>query len=263
MPQESIAQFRSRFAALAEILAAGAKALPGLNADTIAASAEECGAELAALRADMARAVVPLPDGTKIAGWEYDALVELAKTNEVEEQLVFNGVKQVEGGRIVIADFHALGLSDVRHLEILTSLKDLDLCENRLTGVRPLLKLERLEDLWLDDNPLAGAGQLAGFTRLRILSLCGCEVDDISALAGLTQLEELYLDRNGLTGIGALAGFFRLQTLSLDGNRVSDISVLAGCSELESLMLRRNPLAGAASESLLEELKARGTRVRR
>ena len=283
MALELTAGFQNRFAALADRLQKAGEALPALSAADILAAAHQRGAELEALRADVARAKARLPDGRIIGAWEHEALVELARVNGVAQDIIFQRVAQTENQRILDLNLSNLNLSDIAAIAPLSGLAALRLDRNRLSDVRALSRLTGLKELNLSYNGLTDAGALADLSQLWGLELAGNQLTDIRPLAGLTQLQALWLDANLLSDIGPLAGLTALRFLSLAdneitdirvvaeqaqlehlclwGNQIADISPLAGLSQLRRLSLRDNPLTDA-SRLLMREFESRGVDVR-
>ena len=90
-----------------------------------------------------------------------------------------------------------------------------------------MIGLTSLTDLSLGNNSISGISALSGLTSLTDLALNGNSISDISALSGLTSLTRLNLFDNSITDIGALSGLTSLATLNLAGNAdLTDIQPL-------------------------------------
>ena len=230
-----IAEWQSRFGEVVAGQAKTAEELRSIPTDQLHQRSLAYTSELAAIRSEIEDTLVELPNGKAINCGEYQALVELARLNGVEESLVLGRVSEVSGGRVVGIDLSIMALTDITPLAGLAALKELCLEGNQLTDVSPL----------------------AGLTALQVLELYNNQLTDISPLAGLTALQALYLNHNQLTDISPLAGLTGLEWLYLNKNQLTDIRPLAGLAALRVLHLNDNQLADF-SRSILEALKSRG-----
>ena len=85
-------------------------------------------------------------------------------------------------------------LTNVRGLEKLTKLTNLDLNGNRLTEVPNELKgLTQLKELYLHNNQLKNVRGLENLTQLTHLGLHHNQLTDVKALEKLTRLEHLWI----------------------------------------------------------------------
>lgn len=91
----------------------------------------------------------------------------------------------LEGAKgLEILQLRESGLSDFSALSQLTSLREVDFYNARLTDISPLEGHEKLEKITLSKNPLADISPLAGKPRLREITLYSTGVTDISPLFG-------------------------------------------------------------------------------
>ena len=114
----------------------------------------------------------------------------------------------------------------------ITGLKSLDLENNKIDDVRPLMGLKKLE----------------------YLNLAGNKIDSVTALSDLKKLNELHLSRNPLKGISALSDLSSLKTLCLDSTGIKDASLqkLYKLDALRTLLLDGNE---ELTQSAVDELK--------
>ena len=201
MTRELIEQAKKRFQEAAGRLEKTAEMLDQLDVPALEAVTRQSAAELAGLRADIAGARLPLPDGREIELREFAALAALARDNRSDEQAVLAGVREIQQGRIVSADFGRLNLSDVSALAGLMKLEVLWLSNNRISDIRPLAGLAELRELDLNDNCVPDLGALGG---------------------GLSRLSSLYLGNNQLREIRLPSGLTRLEYIGLTGNPLSE-----------------------------------------
>ena len=255
MTQSLVPGFQRRFADLTGRLAQAAAILPELDDHSIVACAAQGRGELAALREEISKAKVALPDGRMLAAWEHEALVQLARANGIGVGIMLGRIDGLRDNSVVAANLNGLSLVDISSLAGLRKLEVLSLGGNRLTGISALAGLSQLCVLWLTGSQLTNISSLAGLAGLSNLHLSRNRLTDISALSGLVQLRLLCLDDNRLTDTSALSGLNELQALRLDRNQLTDISPLAGLSNLATLTLDNNQLADISSLADLPGLR--------
>ena len=114
---------------------------------------------------------------------------------------------------------------------------------NKLTDVKGLEKLTNLSDLDLHSNNLTDVPkELEKFTKLTWLRFSYNQLTDVTGLEKLTQLKELSLIGNQLTEVPkGLEKLTKLKNLALDNNQLTDVQGLEKLSQLETLELLNNP----------------------
>ena len=141
-------------------------------------------------------------------------------------------ISNVEGKKIEIKAHYTddmgyhLGLTG-KHIERITDIKGLD-------------KLHHLEDLELGGNSISKIEGLDSLKSLRRLSLSSNKIKKIHGFEKLTNLEKLDLDNNQITNIEKLDSLKNLKSLSLTENRITEIKGLKGLKSLMFLYLSGN-----------------------
>jgi internalin A len=119
---------------------------------------------------------------------------------------------------------------NVKELVGLTHLEMLNLQQNPAISaacLKWLVEMEELQDLWLSDTAMTGAGfkQLAGHKKLRGLYLYSTPTNDagLKEIAAIKSLEKLWLSRTPITdaGLKHLAGLPNLRELVVAETRLS------------------------------------------
>ena len=152
-------------------------------------------------------------------------------------------------------DLSENAIDDITPLVHLTRLRELSLSSNhRISDIRPLSKLLALEELGLLGNKVSDLRPLRNLTQLKTLSLINNKVHDLTPLAGLTALEELILDNNSIEDLSALKSLINLRKLSFSANRVRDVSPLQHLIKLESISMSRNRIEALAPLANLPKL---------
>ena len=151
------------------------------------------------------------------------------------------------------------GTDDAQAAEqILSSMTELDLGNNRITDIRSLGSLTNLTRLNLGNNKITDISFLGSLTNLTTLYLNYNQITDISALRKLTNLATLDLNYNQITDISALRKLTNLTKLDLYDNQITDISVL-GILAQKRLTLSTTPIDGQkATEAIKVAYAAMG-----
>ncbi|ATW28230.1 leucine-rich repeat domain-containing protein [Candidatus Formimonas warabiya] len=144
-------------------------------------------------------------------------------------------------------------ISNLKGLESLVDLRELNLSQNSIHDLGPLKNLVNLEELYLSGNEIQDLSPLQELQKLRVLHLADCGMRNIETLGGMPNLFHLDLSHNSLTDIGPLAKLRTLQGLSLENNQIEQVKALAQLTSLLSLGLQDNrisdvsPLKGLAN----------------
>jgi internalin A len=135
------------------------------------------------------------------------------------------------------------GTDDAQAAEqILSSMTELDLGNNRITDIRSLGSLTNLTRLNLGNNKITDISFLGSLTNLTELDLNYNKITDISFLGSLTNLTALHLGYNQITDISFLGSLTNLTTLNLNYNQITDISFLGSLTNLTALHLGYNQI---------------------
>ncbi|MEG4493440.1 leucine-rich repeat domain-containing protein [Microcoleus sp. D3_18_C4] len=160
-------------------------------------------------------------------------LLRKAGTDDAQEaEQILSSMTELDLNNNRITDFSFLGS--------LTNLTTLHLDCNQITDIGFLGSLTNLTTLHLDCNQITDISFLGSLTNLTTLSLCGNQITDISLLGSFTNLTKLDLGYNQITDISLLGSFTNLTTLSLSYNQITDISFLGSLTNLTTLNLSNN-----------------------
>ena len=100
---------------------------------------------------------------------------------------------------LTFLNLHDNQISDLSALSnLLTSLTELDLSQNRISNIRPISNLTKVTDLNLLGNQITDISLLSNLANLIELNLGGNQITDISVLSNLSNLAELNLLGNQL-----------------------------------------------------------------
>ena len=202
-----------------------------------------------------------------------------------------------EFGREHISSYDRFAPLDLTGLEFAVNLKELDLSDNLILDVSPLVHLnhltslrlenseigtldeiwipehpgisdvsplsglQNLEKLYLSSNRISDLSPLSALQNLRVLHLNGNYISDVSPLSTLQNLEELYIVYNGdISDVSPLSALQNLEKLHLVNNDISDVSPLSALQNLTELSLGRNQISDVSPLALLTNLETLGLR---
>lgn len=139
-----------------------------------------------------------------------------------------------------------LGISrmdEIKGLQFMVQLKDLDLMGNRIGRIEGLDALMNLTQLNLGDNNIKKIGGLRHLAKLERLMLRGNRIAEIEGLEPLAQLTHLDLGDNHIREILGLGHLTKLAQLALHGNRIGKIEGLETLTTLTHLDLGNNRIS--------------------
>lgn len=128
------------------------------------------------------------------------------------------------------------GLDSLEGLNV-TSLVTLNICDNMIQDMTPLMSAASLETLDLSENMLETLPSLAGCTALKTLDLSGNMLLEVSGLADAPGLRDLNVSACELldTDMGTLAQVSTLTSLNIANNKIEDMSPLFVLHGLKTL----------------------------
>ena len=139
--------------------------------------------------------------------------------------------------------------------------RHLDLSNNAISDISPLVSIQGLEGLVLSGNSISDISALRRFRFRResehsaaYLLLNNNAISDISALGSLNYVTHIYLADNKVSDVSALGRLRDLTTLELNNNTISDVSALRSLRELAFLHLNNNMISDVSALRSLRDL---------
>lgn len=148
-------------------------------------------------------------------------------------------------------------IKDLTPLAELTSLRELDVSECRVTDLSPLKKL-KLEKLDIAKNPIKDLSPLSEITTLKSLRFGGNAfklIDNIDALSTLVNLEELSMGDSLVSSVKALANCIALKELNAPDTALNSFEGLENCTQLEEIRVHRTSVSDLSPLTALANLK--------
>nr|AKC94919.1 putative actin-related protein [uncultured organism] len=170
----------------------------------------------------------------------------------------------VKDGKLFLQDKNIEDILDIKGLQNLVNLRELDLSKNfKIRKIRGLENIRDLEKLNLQGTSITEIRGLGTLTNLRelnisennvireikglenlknleVLNLSKNSLIEIDGLENLKNLKVLNLSRNSLTEIKGLDVLTNLRILNMRDNRIKEIKGLENLTNLEELFLKRN-----------------------
>lgn len=140
----------------------------------------------------------------------------------------------------------------------LKGMRDLFLGKGELDSLAVLQPLTQLVSLRASINKVSDLKPLTYLKKLDRLDLGRTLVRDLAPLAELENLTELELDGTEIESVAPLASCSKLERVSIKGTRVKDVAPLAGLKNLKSVDVSGSPVENAFA---LYPLKSRGLKL--
>ena len=152
--------------------------------------------------------------------------------------VVFRGRKYpVDENRLDLSNAEITDINEIKGLEKLTNLSELNLENNRIKEIKGLQDLTILKTLKLGKNRIEEPKGLDNFKTLQILDLRENLIKEIKGLWNLNNLNELNVGRNKIIQIKGLERLHKLTMLEFSFNKVREIKGLENLTNLEYLGL--------------------------
>ena len=175
---------------------------------------------------------------------DFSPLLELEGVElDIEISETFNVVAEIPDPHLKRLIREALSLPEVVPLtqQQMLRLTRLDAGGDRgITNLTGLEYATNIRSLQLHNNPIADISPLVHLTKLEGVNLWGCRIVDLSPLRNLNNLRGLFLGHNKISDISPLAELTNLTSLHLHSNQIVDLSPLANLINLRQLWINNN-----------------------
>ena len=177
--------------------------------------------------------------GANLGELDYSFLASMPELRYLELEsclLSQENLKQIAAcQKLEVLILAGCGLTDVESLRGLSTLRVLDLSDNSIADISPLMGMETLDELYLGHNALTMVPSLRGLSRLRILDLSFNAIDYTGGVSTCTTLERLNLSHNSLKSAVSISALKELVWLNLSYNEIVDVSSLAACTHASTI----------------------------
>lgn len=126
-------------------------------------------------------------------------------------------------------------ICDLSPLLCLKNLTELYISDNRVSDLSPLSSLKNLAILYISGNQVSELDSLSCLDNLTLLDISRNHVSDLHPLFNLKKLVKLHIAYNRVSELGSLSGLTNLKTLNILGNQVSKLGPLSGLTNLAEL----------------------------
>jgi hypothetical protein len=156
---------------------------------------------------------------------------------------------KVKKGKLTLKNKGISSISEIKGLENLPALKELDLSKNNISEISGLDHLENLYNLNLSNNEITEIKGLNNLRNLRFLRLDFNSIREIKGLESLKNIMTLYLNGNKINEIKGLDNLSNLNALYIAGNNITEVKGIENLHNLKRFDI------GVTSKLPKEEVK--------
>lgn len=144
-------------------------------------------------------------------------------------------VYNVKNAKLTLINIGISSISELKGLEHLPALKELDLSNNNISEIYGLDHLENLTNLNLSNNRITEIKGLNNLRYLRFLNLSHNSIQEIKGLDSLKSLMILYLNGNQIEDIKGLDNLKNLIALYIAGNNITEVKGIENLHNLKRI----------------------------
>ena len=133
-------------------------------------------------------------------------------------------------------------LSTISSLRPLNKLRILDLSDNSISDVSPIVGTASLDELYLGHNGIITLPSMEALSNLRILDLSYNALDSISRLSDCTALTRLNISHNKLVSVKPASSLTNLVFFNASNNQIRSADAISNCTLLETFIMEENKL---------------------
>lgn len=146
-------------------------------------------------------------------------------------------------------------LSTIADLENLTGLTYLDISNNTIRNLEPLMGMTGMRELHMQLNAITNLEALTSMYELEKLDISFNSVSSLIPLGVCGKLNWLDASNNTISSVNGIANLQLLETLKLDYNQLSDVSPLGACIQLKELSFTNNTIYDISTLASLTNLE--------
>jgi Leucine-rich repeat (LRR) protein len=132
---------------------------------------------------------------TKLIGYTFYEAIKLREYGDLDVDFLPLYLEEIEEFELSSSD-----LNDLDGVQYCIHARSIDVSNNRITDLSPLIGLKELEELNLSDNQVGIIDELSFLKNLKSVHLTNNYIDDISPLFELKDLEYVELSGNNVNG---------------------------------------------------------------
>ncbi|CAL6057078.1 Conserved_hypothetical protein [Hexamita inflata] len=132
--------------------------------------------------------------------------------------------------------------SEVRLVQIPTQIVQFSAVNCKLTNLVGLELLNNLQIIQIADNPVTSLEPILSLRQVTSLTVSNAKLSTITGIKQLKQLVELNLGSNQIREISELGNLTNLNKLNLNSNTISDVSEIGKLTNLQKLELQNNDI---------------------
>ncbi|CAL6107482.1 Conserved_hypothetical protein [Hexamita inflata] len=144
--------------------------------------------------------------------------------------------------------------SEVRLVQIPTQIVQFSAVNCKLTNLVGLELLNNLQIIQIADNPVTSLEPILSLRQVTSLTVSNAKLSTITGIKQLKRLVELNLGSNQIREISELGNLTNLNKLNLNSNTISDVSEIGKLTNLQKLELQNNDIHRVNGLKSLEKL---------
>ncbi|CAL6075351.1 leucine-rich_repeat domain-containing protein [Hexamita inflata] len=142
--------------------------------------------------------------------------------------------------RLTVKDGILENYIDVRPIQIPSQIVQFSAVNCKLTSLVGLELLNNIKIIQIVDNPVTSLEPILGLRQVTSLTVSNSKLNNITGIKQMKQLVELNLGSNQIREISELGNLTNLSKLNLTSNKISDVSEIGKLTNLQKLELQNN-----------------------
>ncbi len=150
----------------------------------------------------------------------------------------------VEVKSLIINEDDPLYEIDLNGIQCFPYINKLELTGKSIKDISPLINLERVETLTIDNTKIFKLEPLKNMTKLKSLTINNTNtLQRLDGIENFKRLSEINLVNNGLIEVEELADLENLETININKNEVETIDALSNLPKLKTLSVENNKIS--------------------
>ena len=166
-----------------------------------------------------------------------------------DELKVIGSLPKLE--RLTISD---CGLTTAAGLENASSLVYLDLSQNTIRNLEPLMSMPNLQEVHLQNNAVNDLSALSSLNSLKKLDVSYNLLETLAPAYNCTTLTELHAGNNKITSLIGVEKLTALEVLNVSFNALTEVNDISACVNLLDLDISNNTITDISGLSTLSKL---------
>ena len=199
-----------------------------------------------------------------------DDLKEAIIQTNFRNKFYTDNILEKEAKKIEVVSIKDQNISSLDGIQYFNNLRKINYYEdwsinnsNGISDLTPLIKLNKLEVLNLEENNISNIKPLTKLKQLKELNLSSNYIEDFSPFEEMISLKRLDLSNTKLKNINSLSNLRKLEELDLEYTKINDITPLRNLDNLKELNIENTDNLNITNNiKLIIELQEKGVAVK-